>query len=83
MKDITLTDLAEELLFGVIKNGDDLEKRIAGQWEFRKNKGLADVNQAIKKGLKLGCGKTEREIDCVALYLKDVFKKVRTKGGNK
>jgi hypothetical protein len=45
--------------------------------QYRKNKGFEDINKAIKKGLKLGMGKTEREIDCVELYLKDVFKKVR------
>lgn len=72
---MTLETLAEQILFGVIKNKEQLEERIIGHWQYRKNKNFEDVNKAIKKGLKLGMGKTEREISGVELYLKDVFKK--------
>jgi hypothetical protein len=74
---LDLNDLAEQLMFGMISNGDQLNRMIDGQWEFRKDKGVDDVNSAIRKGLKLGAGKTENEIDGVALYLKDAFKKVK------
>lgn len=75
---LTLDDLATDLLFGKLKTSNDLEERIEGQWQYRKGKDIEDVKSAIKKGLKLGSGKTEREIDGVALYLNDVFKKVRS-----
>ncbi|KKR26637.1 MAG: hypothetical protein UT55_C0004G0001, partial [Candidatus Peregrinibacteria bacterium GW2011_GWE2_39_6] len=32
---------------------------------------------AVQKGLKLGKGKSEREIECVAMYLESVLKKVK------
>lgn len=77
MRMLDLEDLAELCAFGMIKTREDLEKRLEGQWEYRKGKSFEDVNKAIKKGIKLGMGKTEREISGIALYLKDVFKKVR------
>lgn len=64
-------------MFGSIKTGRELEQKIDGQWEYRKNKGFEDVNIAIQKGLKMGHGKTEREIECVAMYLETVLKKVK------
>jgi len=42
---------------------------------FRKGKGVADINKAIKLSLKRGYGRTEKELDWIALYIKDVFKK--------
>lgn len=72
---LELEDLAGFLLFSSIKNKQQLDEKINGQWMYRKNKDIRDVNKAIEKGLKLGSGKTERELECVALYLKDVFKK--------
>lgn len=72
---MTLETLAEMIMFGGIKNREQLEERIKGHWQYRKNKSFEDVNKAIKKGLKFGMGKTEREISGVELYLKDVFKK--------
>lgn len=76
---ISLKDVAEILCFGVVKTEKELLQRIDGQWEYRKNKTLEDVKKAMSKGIKIGMGKTEHEIDGIALYLKDVFKEVRTK----
>lgn len=73
---MTFEYLAEMLMFGKIKNKKQLEEKIKGHWEFRKGKDILDVNKAIEKGLKMGMGKTEWEIEGVALYLKDVFKSV-------
>lgn len=42
--------------------------------EFRKGKGVNDINKASQKALKNGHGKTEFELDMLELYLKDVFK---------
>ena len=42
---------------------------------FRKDKTVADINAAIKKSLKRGYGKTERELEWIEIYIKDVFKK--------
>lgn len=75
---MTLKDLAELIFFGMITNKKDLEKRIEGHWFYRKNKSFEDVNKVIKKGIKVGRGKTEMEIDYAELYLKDVFKKDRS-----
>ena len=55
----------------------NLMKKIKGQWEYRKGKTISDINLAVQKGLKLGRGKTEREIDCIAMYLETVLKKVK------
>ena len=73
--DLILKTLAERLVFGKIKNKEELLKEIDGQWEFRKGKDIADVNKAIRKGRKAGLGKFEREIEWIELYLGDVFKK--------
>lgn len=74
-----LKDIAEYVMFGVVKTEKDLQDKIEGQWEYRKGKSIVDINTAVKKGIKLGMGKTEDEIDCVAMYLGYVFKKVRKK----
>ena len=69
--------ITENLMFGGIKNHKELEEMVKGQWEFRKGKTIDDIHIAVKKGVKMGHGKTEREIDCVAMYLETVLKKVR------
>jgi len=69
--------IAEDIMFGGINNSRDLENKIQGQWEYKSNKGFEDVNIAIQKGLKLGKGKPDREIECIAMYLESVFKKVK------
>lgn len=74
-----LTNIAESLLFGNIRTSKELDNVIEFQWQYRKNKNFTDVKKAIDKGLKMGRGKTEHEIDWVALYLNDVFKTVKTK----
>jgi len=73
---ITINKITEEIMFGSINGSRELEQRIDGQWEYRKNKGFEDVNIAIQKGLKMGHGKTEREIECISMYLETVLKKV-------
>ena len=80
---IGLRIIAENLMFGGIKNNQELEEMVKGQWEFRKGKAVDDITIAIQKGLKMGHGKTEREIECVAMYLETVFKKVRNTKGKK
>ncbi|MDA1675130.1 hypothetical protein [Bacillus cereus group sp. TH152-1LC] len=76
---VSLKDVAELLCFGGVKTEKELLQRIDGQWEYRKNKTVEDVKKAMSKGIKIGMGKTENEIDGIALYLKDVFKEVRKK----
>jgi hypothetical protein len=75
------TDMAERILFGRVKNAVELNKFIDLKLEYRKNKVFGDVNKAIAKGKKQSkkTPKIEFEISWVALYLKDVFKKVRVK----
>ena len=75
---LTLNQLTEQIMFGLITTGRELEEKIKNQWEYRSNKGFEDVNVAIQKGLKMGHGKTEREIECVEMYLESVFKKVKS-----
>ncbi|ALA47929.1 hypothetical protein SUNDANCE_113 [Brevibacillus phage Sundance] len=72
-----LESLAEHIMFGFIRTRAELELRIEGIFEYRKGKDFEDVKIALIKGFKNGSGKTEREIECVTLYLKDVFKKAR------
>lgn len=80
-EDQVYVDLAERILFGMVKNAVQLNEHIEGKLEYRKNKGFEDVKKAISKGLKQckKMPKIEYEIDWVALYLKDVFKKVKVK----
>ena len=78
---IDLRIIAENLMFGSIKNHQDLLEKIKCQWEFRKDKTVDDITIAVQKGLKMGHGHTEREIECVAMYLESVFKKVKVKKG--
>lgn len=78
---IELRIITENLMFGIIKNHQELMDKIEGRWEFRKDKTVEDVTEAIKKGVKMGHGKTEREIECSAMYLESVFKKVKVVKG--
>lgn len=41
---------------------------------FRKGKTVSDINNALRKALKNGLGKTECELSMFELYIKDVFK---------
>jgi len=47
--------------------------------EFRKNKSVKDLKNAIRKAHKNGNLKTEFEIDMLSLYLSQTFKKRKTK----
>ena len=82
------TDLAEGVLFGGIKTYSDFVS-YAGKLglEFRKNKSMKDVEDAIRKAKdpKRGYGKVEFEINMLAVYLKTdvVKKKAKYKVGDK
>ena len=77
MASITLKNIAEHIMLGNAKTSEEFNDKIKGQWEYRSNKNISDVNLAVQKGLKLGKGKAEREIDCIAMYLESVLKKVK------
>jgi len=77
MASITLKNIAEHIMLGNAKTSDEFNDKIKGHWEYRSNKNISDVNLAVQKGLKLGKGKAEREIDCIAMYLESVLKKVK------
>lgn len=76
---LTLKPVAESLLNGVIKNHLDLVEKIKGQWEYKENKGFSDVNIAVEKGVKMGHGKMERELECVEMYLETILQRVKIK----
>jgi hypothetical protein len=71
---LTLEDLAEYMLFGIIRTRDELEYRIHGRWEYRKGKDFEDVKQAFRKGMKMGKGEVKHEIEWIAYYLRSVLK---------
>jgi hypothetical protein len=74
---MTITDLTEYIMFGIIKSRAELDVRINGKFEYRKNKCFDDVKDALRKGVKEGRGKTETELKMVSFRLQDVFKEVR------
>jgi len=77
MASITLKNIAEHIMLGNAKTSEEFNDKIKGQWGYRSNKSISDVNLAVEKGLKLGKGKAEREIECIAMYLESVLKKVK------
>jgi len=77
MASITLKNIAEHIILGNAKTSEEFNEKIKDQWEYRSNKTISDVNLAVQKGLKLGKGKAEREIECIAMYLESVLKKVK------
>lgn len=74
---LELRDIAKMIMFSQGLTKEDFLDKIKGQWEFRKNKTVSDLNSSVKKGFKAGMGKTETEIDMVELYLRDVLKRVK------
>jgi len=74
---ITLIKVAERIMFSGVKTSEEFNELIKGQWEYRKGKTISDINLAVQKGSKMGRGKTEREIECIAMYLETVLKKVK------
>jgi hypothetical protein len=52
------------------------EKSFEG-WELRKGKVTEDINKAVRRGIKMGNGKFEYQVDFISVYLKDVLKKKR------
>jgi hypothetical protein len=70
---MTIEDLALKILTGNFKK-DGIE---AAGWEYRKGKGVGDINHAIRKASKQGRGKFEYELNMFELYLAGVLKKKR------
>lgn len=73
-------DLAEYILFSKDKGLDALLKKLEElHLEFRKNKGITDINRALVKvrNPKNTYAKTEMEIDLLAIYLKRDIVKVK------
>lgn len=52
-----------------------MEERLRGQWEYKKNKDFADIETALEKGIKMGRGKKDREIECIEMYLEMVLQR--------
>lgn len=69
-KDKKFQDLANRIVFIGIKESELLE-----EFKYRKNKGIDDIRNAVSKGIsyKYGRGKTELELEWVALFLSDVL----------
>ena len=72
---LTLKTVAEYIRIGLIKNRFEFEERVKGQWEYKKNKGFMDIKIALEKGIKMGRGKKEREIECIEMYLEMVLQR--------
>ena len=79
LEDATYIELAEYLMFSENKNRVSIDKKLDELGlQFRKNKGIKDINKAIEKARdpKNGHYRIELEIDMLAVYLKvDVVKK--------
>ena len=79
LEDAIYIELAEYLMFSENKNRISIDKKLDDLGlQFRKNKGIKDINKAIEKARdpKNGHYRTELEIDMLAVYLKvDVVKK--------
>lgn len=73
---LSLKDIAELLVCSNI-NKDELNKKMKNQWEFRKNKGVADINKALQKGAMIGLGINALIVESVAINLEKVLKKCR------
>ena len=81
-------ELAEYIMFSQDKSLASVNKKIEDLGlQFRKNKGIKDINKAIEKARdpKNGHYRTELEIDMLAVYLKVdiVKKKAKYKVGDK
>ncbi|MED2737360.1 hypothetical protein [Bacillus toyonensis] len=75
-KTLSLKDIAELLVCSNI-NKDELNKKMRNQWEFRKNKGVSDLNKALQKGAMIGLGINALIVESVAINLEKVLKKCR------
>ena len=78
IEDGVYLELAQYIMFSQEKGKESLEKKLNDLGlEFRKNKGIKDINKAIEKARdpKNGHYRTEMEVDYLALCLKiDVVK---------
>lgn len=75
-KTLSLKDIAELLVCSNITK-DELNKKMRYQWEFRKNKGVADINKALQKGAMFGLGINALIVESVEINLEKVLKKCR------
>lgn len=79
LEDKVYMDLADYIYFGQDRTKETLDKKLNELGlEFRKNKGIKDINKAIEKARdpKNGHYRTEMEVDMLAVYLKiDIVKK--------
>ncbi|WP_088361956.1 hypothetical protein [Bacillus cereus] len=73
---LSLKDIAELLVCAKI-NKQELDKRMKNQWEFRKNKGVADINKALQKGAMFGLGMNALIVESVTISLEKILKKSR------
>ena len=75
MNKVDFKEMASILFFSGGKSFVDYLRK--EKIQFRKNKSVEDINNAIKKSLKNSRGKTEYEIGFLEIYLKNVFKTVK------
>ena len=52
MASITLKNISEHIMLDNAKTSEEFNDKIKGQWEYRSNKSISDVNLAVQKGLK-------------------------------
>ena len=72
LEDSIYIELAEYLMFSENKNRISIDKKLDDLGlQFRKNKGVKDINKAIEKARdpKHGHYRTELEIDMLRVYL--------------
>lgn len=80
MDDERYIELAEYIFFSENKSLDGLNDKLNMlHLQFRKNKGIVDINKAILKAkdYKKGRLRTELEIGMLSIYLKDIIKNKR------
>lgn len=73
-KDEAMKVLAGKFFSGAVRMSKLVATLEEMRLEFREGKGMADLANAIKKGLKAGRGRSEEELNMIAHYLGDVFK---------
>lgn len=59
----------------IILKGATVDKLLGQEFEFRKGKGLPDLDKASKRGVKQGRGKIETEISMLEIQLQKIIKR--------
>ena len=67
-KEQLFEQLANQVMFGGMT-----ESRLLEKFQYRKNKTIKDVKNAIQRGLNQGCGKTEYELQFISICLQTVL----------